>query len=130
MTCPVNPFIPGILIQTVIKDNILMPKNSFVQFVMDQLQNAGAVSCRAMFGGNAVYCDAKVVALICDDQLFVKPTTNGRKMIGAPQEAPPYPGAKPYFLIEDKIEDSEWLCELIRVTAKELPVPKPKKRKV
>ena len=101
-------------------------KNSFVQFVVDQMQNAGNVSCRSMFGGYAVYCNAKVVALICDDQLFVKPTISGREMIGSPQEAPPYPGAKPWFLIEDKIEDSEWLCELIRKTAEELPVPKPK----
>ena len=101
-------------------------KNSFAQFVVDQMQNAGNVSCRSMFGGYAVYCNAKVVALICDDQLFVKPTISGREMIENVIESPPYPGAKPYFLIEDKIEDSEWLCELIRKTAEELPVPKPK----
>ena len=104
--------------------------NSFVTFVVDQMQDAGNVSCKAMFGGYAVYCDGKVVALICDDQLFVKPTASGRKMMGTPQEKPPYPGAKPYFLIEDKIEDREWISELIRVTAEEVPVPKPKKKRV
>jgi TfoX/Sxy family transcriptional regulator of competence genes len=92
------------------------------------MHDAGEVSCRSMFGGYAVYCNAKVVALICDDQLFVKPTVSGRKMIGIVTEKPPYPGAKLYFLIEDKIEDSEWLCELIRKTAEELPTPKPKKK--
>ena len=43
-------------------------------------------------------------------------------------ESPAYPGAKPSFLIEAKIEDSDWLSELIRITEKELPKPKPKKK--
>jgi TfoX/Sxy family transcriptional regulator of competence genes len=107
-----------------------MPENSFVQFVVDQIQDAGSVSCKSMFGGYAIYCNGKVVALICDDQFFVKPTVSGRKMIGKANEKPPYPGAKPYFLIEDKIEDSEWIGELIRVTAEELPEPKPKKKRI
>jgi TfoX/Sxy family transcriptional regulator of competence genes len=98
--------------------------NSFVQFVVDQLQDAGSISCKSMFGGYTVYCDGKIVALICNNQLFVKPTENGRKVIGIVKEAPPYPGAKPCFLIQDKIEDKEWLCELIRKTAEELPIPK------
>jgi TfoX/Sxy family transcriptional regulator of competence genes len=104
-------------------------KNSFVQFVIDQLQDAGNVSCKSMFGGHTVYCDGKIVALICNNQLFVKPTENGRSFIDTVKEAPPYPGAKPCFFIEDKIEDKEWICELIRKTAEELPVPKRKIKK-
>ncbi len=100
--------------------------NSFVQFVVDQLQNAGSISCKSMFGGYTLYCDGKIVALICNNQLFVKPTENGRRVIGTVKEALPYPGAKPCFLIQDKIDDKEWICELIRKTAEELPVPKRK----
>jgi len=44
-------------------------------------------------------------------------------------EAPPYRGAKPSLLIADHIEDSEWLSELVRITTRELPVPKKKKKK-
>jgi len=33
------------------------------------------------------------------------------------------------LLIEDKIEDAAWLSELVRITARELPAPKPKKGK-
>jgi len=44
-------------------------------------------------------------------------------------EAPPYPGAKPIFLIEDQLEDGAWLSELVRITARELPEPKPKKKR-
>lgn len=101
----------------------------FVDFIVDQLKNAGRVAYRKMFGEYALYCDGKVVALICDDQLFVKPTEGGRSFIGEPVEAPPYPGAKQYFLIEDRFEDREWICDLIRLTAKELPEPKPKSPK-
>ena len=60
---------------------------------------------------------------------FIKPTDGGRAFIGNVVEAPPYPGAKPSFLIEGQIEDGDWLSELVRITARELPAPKPKRRK-
>ena len=101
----------------------------FVKFVVDQIDESCDVSYRAMFGEYALYSRAKVVALICDDQLFVKPTDAGRSFIRHVVEAPPYPGAKLSFLIQDKIEDREWLTELIVLTEKELPMPKPKKKK-
>ena len=63
-------------------------------------------------------------------QLFVKPTEGGKAYIGDVVEAEPYPGAKLYFLIEDKFEDREWIGGLIRITAHELPVPKEKRRKI
>ena len=66
---------------------------------------------------------------MCDDKLFIKPTETGRAFIGNVVEAPPYPGAKPSLLIDDKLEDHEWLSELVRITLKELPPPKPKKKK-
>jgi len=102
---------------------------SFVEFVVDQIENAGVIRFRKMFGEYAVYSDGKVVALICDNQLFIKPTEAGRFFIGDVVEAPPYPGAKLSFLIEDKIEDRKWISKLIRITAKELPEPNPKKKK-
>jgi len=54
---------------------------------------------------------------------------NGRKIIGKVEEASPYPGAKPCFVIRDRIDDKEWISELVRVTAAELPLPKPKTAK-
>jgi TfoX/Sxy family transcriptional regulator of competence genes len=102
---------------------------SFVEYVADQMRGAGDIRYRKMFGEYAVYCTDKVVALICDDRLFVKETSGGRALIGDVVEAPPYAGAKPHFLIEDRLDDPEWLAELIRVTESELPAPKPKPRK-
>ena len=101
----------------------------FVEFIVDQIENAGEITYKKMFGEYALYSDGKIIALVCDDQLFVKPTKAGKSFINNVIEAPPYPGAKLYFLIEEKIEDREWISSLIRLTVKELPEPKPKSRK-
>ena len=101
----------------------------FVTFIIDQIDDSCEITYRNMFGGGTLYSKAKVVALICDDQLFVKPTEAGRSFIGDVVEAPPYPGAKLFFLIHDEIDDGEWLTQLISVTEVELPKPKPKKKK-
>jgi TfoX/Sxy family transcriptional regulator of competence genes len=102
---------------------------AFVEYVCDQIRDAGLVRFRKMFGEFAVYSGDKVVALICDDRLFVRPTSSGRAFIGETSEAPPYPGARPHLVIEDRIDDREWLTQLIRMTASELPAPKAKKPK-
>ena len=63
---------------------------STVNFIVEQIATAGAVAPRKMFGEYAIYCDGKLVALVCDDQLFVKPTAAGRAYIGTAIERPPY----------------------------------------
>lgn len=100
-----------------------------VDFILDQVNSSGRVTYKKMFGEYGLYFDIKLFALVCDNKLFIKPTTAGRAFIGNVTEAPPYPGAKPSFLIEDKLEDSDWLNELIRLTVEELPEPKPKAKK-
>jgi len=101
----------------------------FVDFVTGQLQSAGEITYKKMFGEYGLYAGNKIFALICDNKVFIKPTVAGRNFIQNVVEAPPYPGAKPSFLIEDKIEDHEWLSTLVRLTISELPEPKPKKKK-
>lgn len=103
---------------------------SYVDYIVEQIQDAGELNARKMFGEYGIWSDGKIFALICDNKLFIKPTEAGRAFIGDVNEAPPYEGAKPSFLIEDKVEDREWLSELVRITVKELPEPKPKKKKV
>ena len=100
----------------------------FIDYVVDQIKNAGNISARKMFGEYALYSGGKVVALVCDNQVFIKQTAGGRAFIGRVTEAPAYPGAKMSFLI-DRLDDREWISELIRITAKELPEAKPKKSK-
>ena len=100
---------------------------NFLDFVLGQIKNAGEITAKKMFGEYGIYSDGKLFGLVCDNKLFIKPTNGGRKFIGNAIEVPPYKGAKPSFLIEDKIEDRDWLSELIRISVKELPPAKQKK---
>lgn len=103
-------------------------KQSTVDFIMDQIRAAGDVSARKMFGEYAIYCGTKIVGLVCDDRLFVKKTDAGRSYVVRCLEKSPYDGAKPCFLISQKrMDDREWITELIRITSSELPEPVPKK---
>jgi TfoX/Sxy family transcriptional regulator of competence genes len=79
----------------------------FVDFVMEQIKNAGEITAKKMFGEYGIYANGKIFGLICDNKLYIKPTISGREFIGNVVEVPPYEGAKPSFLIEDKIEDSD-----------------------
>jgi TfoX/Sxy family transcriptional regulator of competence genes len=119
-----------IVLPYVKQGDVMATNKEFADFIVEQIENAGTITYKKMFGEYALYSDGKVVALICDNQLFVKPTESGRALIGDVKEAPPYPGAKMYFLIEEKVDDREWLSELIRITTKELPEPELKKKKV
>lgn len=101
-----------------------------VDFILEQISEAGIVSARKMFGEYGLYCDGKIIALICDDLLFVKPTKAGLSFVGDCPEACPYPGAKPYLQIsKEKWDDREWLSTLFRISAEELPLPTKKKTK-
>jgi len=93
----------------------------FVSFVAEQMSKGGRIRYRSMFGEYGIYCDDVFLASVCDNKLYIKPTDAGRKFIGEPTMAPPYPGAKNQFLIEEKIEDREWLGQLVKITKNALP---------
>jgi TfoX/Sxy family transcriptional regulator of competence genes len=105
-----------------------------VDFIVEQITGAGHVAARKMFGEYGIFCDGKMVAIVADDELLVKPTKAGRAYLTAIVEKPPYEGASNYFLIAGETwDDSDWLTELIRISAAELPLPvkkKPKAKKV
>ena len=87
-----------------------------VAFIVDQASGAGDVRAKAMFGEYGVYCGDRMVAMVCDDQLFVKPTPAGRAFAPDASDAPPYPGAKPCLLIDpQRWDDAAWLSELFRL---------------
>jgi TfoX/Sxy family transcriptional regulator of competence genes len=101
----------------------------FVEFVVEQIGDQCDITYKKMFGEYGIWSKGKIVALVCDNRLFIKPTEAGRAFIGDVVEAPPYPGAKNSFLIEEKIEDRDWLTELVTMTEAELPAPKPQKKR-
>ena len=102
----------------------------FAQFITENIRPECEVTLKKMFGEYCLYSRKKVVALICNNQLFVKPTESGRKFIGEVVEGKPFSRANPYFLIEEKAEDFDWLSDLFLEIWDELPEKKVKKKKM
>ena len=98
----------------------------FIEYVCDQLRDAGGITVTKMFGEYGVYRHGKIVALACDNQLFVKPTPAGEAVLGTPVFGPPYPGAKPYFDVSDLLDDAATLVRVIVATDAALPAAKKK----
>ncbi|MFZ5376046.1 MAG: TfoX/Sxy family protein [Patescibacteria group bacterium] len=102
---------------------------STIDYILEQLSNMDEiVTARKMFGEYALYCGGKVVGLVCDDTLFAKITEPGKTFVDEYyNEGHAYPGAKASMMIDgDHIEDSQWLCELIKITAANVPFPRVK----
>lgn len=87
----------------------------FVQYVAEQLQDAGTIRSRKMFGEYGLYCDNVFFAVICDDQFFVKITPQGEATFPNLPKAPPYEGANNYIWVED-VEDRDTMTALTRLT--------------
>ena len=88
------------------------------------------LSARKMFGEYALYLDGKVVALVCDDLLYLKPTPSALAALPGCPTAPPYPGAKPHLLVTDALDDPDRVSLALKAVATDLPIPKPKKPKI
>lgn len=111
----------------------------FVQYVVEQCSGAGVVSVRKMFGDYGLYCISnterdndmavpKIVGLISDNALYIKPTDAGKLLLRSEVMRPPYEGAKPYCYIEE-VDDHDYLSALVRATCDALPEPTPKKKR-
>lgn len=71
----------------------------FVTYIADLLSDAGQIDCRKMFGEYGICCNGKLFGVICDSQLYIKITKAGQSLAPGLQTAPPYKGAKDYFLV-------------------------------
>jgi TfoX/Sxy family transcriptional regulator of competence genes len=72
-----------------------------VDFILNKLRDTKRFSARAMFGEYALYADGAVVALVCDDRLFVKILPASSELEDQCEKGEPYPGAKPHYLVEE-----------------------------
>jgi TfoX/Sxy family transcriptional regulator of competence genes len=97
-----------------------------VDFICAQSGLAQRITARKMFGEFALYMDGKLVALVCDDTLFVKPTPVVAELLGTVDLQPPYSGAKPHFSITEQLDDRELLQRILLLTAEAMPSPKAK----
>ena len=98
-----------------------------IETILAQAGDTIDLTARKMFGEYGLFLDGRMVALVCDDRLFVKATVPGLEILGDHELAAPYPGAKPTPLVPDAFAHQPGrLAELLRATARALPAPKPK----
>lgn len=102
-------------------------REEFVEFLCQQIANAGYVRRRKMFGEYVIYLDEKAVILACDNQAFVKMhPAIGHLMQGA-DKGFPFPGAKEHYILD---ETNRELCvKVTKILADVLPYPKKKNKK-
>ncbi len=98
---------------------------SYRDYISDQLSGLQDLSWRAMMGEYILYYRGKIVGGIYDDRLLVKQTQAALERMPEAAREQPYPGAKEMLLV-DRVEDREFLEELLPAIAEELPGPKRK----
>ncbi|HEX9047969.1 MAG TPA: TfoX/Sxy family protein [Verrucomicrobiae bacterium] len=72
-----------------------------IQFVLDKLGHPGRFTARSMFGEYALYADGNVVALVCDNLVYVKILPASRELESQCEKGHPYPGAKEHYVVEE-----------------------------
>ena len=60
-----------------------------VEYIVDQIAEAGSVTAKPMFGEYGLYCDGKMIAIIGNDQLFITLTSGGRSLADGAEEVSP-----------------------------------------
>jgi len=101
-----------------------------VEFILSKLRDPKRFQTRAMFGEYALYADGKVVALICDDLLHVKILPASQELEAVCEKGKPYPGAKPYYLVEEvQVSTINNLAAILGAIAKAIPEKKKKRGK-
>ena len=101
-----------------------------IEFILGKLRDRSRFSARAMFGEYALYADRKVVALVCDDLLYVKILPASQALEHQCDKGEPYPGAKPHYLVEEgQLSTIENLPAILGAIAESLPQKKSKAKR-
>lgn len=99
---------------------------TFVDYVIEQSGMDGRIACKRMFGEYGIYIDGKIVAFACDNSLFVKAAEATSALTATLPRRPPYPGAKPYPVADELLDDADRLHALLLATTRAMPEPKAK----
>ncbi len=101
----------------------------YLNFILEQLSALENITYRSMMGEYIIYYQGKIAAYICDDRLLVKPVESAKALMPNAPFEPPYEGAKEMILVEE-VDNKEFLTNLFEAMYSELPMPKPKKKKL
>lgn len=99
----------------------------FLDYVAEQIDLGGRLTHKRLFGEFALYVDEKVVAFVCDNSVFIKPSQAVARLAPDLPQRPPYPGASNYPVADELLDDSDAIRRLILETALLMPEPKAKK---
>ena len=101
-----------------------------IEFILGKLRDRSRFSARAMFGEYALYADGKVVALVCDDLLYVKILSASQGLERECEKGEPYPGAKSHYIVEEgQLSTMESLPAIFCAVAESIPEKKTKARR-
>ena len=96
-----------------------------IAFLLEKLRDPKQFSARAMFGEYALYASGKVVALVCDDLLYVKILPASQELEPLCETGEPYPGAKPHYIVEEvQLSTIPTLPRILSAIAESLPAKK------
>ena len=90
----------------------------YKEFILEQLDLLDEITCKSMMGEFLLYYKNILFGGIYDDRLLVKIVDTNKKY--NMQEAIPYDGAKPMYLVDD-VDNKELLKEIVIETTKGLP---------
>jgi len=115
---------------------------SYIEFLIEQLSPLGEITTRRLFGGNSLYCDGIVFAVVANDTLYLKADDGNRSEFESSGLEPLHPFGDatksmqyyeaPPELFEDQNALRRWGGGAVaagrRAHAKKPKRPRPKKR--
>ena len=108
---------------------------SFLDYVLDQLQQVAGLRARSMFGGAGLYAEDDFFGIVAADTLFFKVDDSNRPDYEAAGSSPftPYDGTMtmsyynvPAVVLEDPVLLTEWAVRAVNVAKSAKPL-KPKR---
>ncbi len=105
----------------------MLTQKETADFILQKLRDSTRFNVRAMFGEYAIYADGKVAGFICDDLLYVKIVPASKELEPICEKGPPYPGAKPYYIVEEvQLSTIQNLPNILTAVANSAPQKKKK----
>lgn len=98
----------------------------FVDFVCSQIEGAGVIRTRKMFGDWCIYVDEKPAILACDNLCYVKIHPAIEHLMQSAWTGFPYEGAKEHYILD--IDHRDEAIKVITTLLPVLPYPKKKSR--
>jgi hypothetical protein len=97
---------------------------SQIQYIAEQCRKAGTITYKKMFGEYGIYCNGVIFGLVCNDMLFVRIISKGKKNIREieprflsqlDRTIMPFPGAIGHAGVnEETLEDVDKMNELLK----------------